>query len=181
MRDTLTQLVRAIPAHDALEAAQLDATVAWIASGASLFRLAQADDPPQHLVAYFMLFDPAARKVLLVDHKKAGLWLPNGGHVEPDEDPQMTVRREVREELGVEARFFSSTPLFLTICPTVGAVAPHVDVSLWYVLVADSTQSLWFDEAEFHQIAWFALDKLPLARSDPHLARFVAKLQMLIA
>ncbi|MEE3919135.1 NUDIX domain-containing protein [Micromonospora sp. BRA006-A] len=31
------------------------------------------------------------------------MWLPSGGHVEPGEHPADTVRRELREELGVAA------------------------------------------------------------------------------
>jgi len=53
----------------------------WIDSGAQIFRLMKPETPDPHLVAYFLLLDPAQKKVLLVDHKKAGLWLPSGGHV----------------------------------------------------------------------------------------------------
>jgi 8-oxo-dGTP pyrophosphatase MutT (NUDIX family) len=176
-RDKLASEIRAIHPCDALESEQIEATLAWIASSAPLYRLSRADDPPQHLVSYFILFDPDQRKLLLVDHKKAGLWLPSGGHVEVDEEPQATVRREVREELGIEAAFLMTAPLFLTVTPTVGTVAKHVDVSLWYLLQGDSTQNYWFDPAEFYRIAWFGLDALPFERSDPHLARFAAKLQ----
>ncbi len=74
--------------------------MAWIASGVQIFRTAKPDVPPKHLVAYFALVDPAPRSMLLVDHRNAGLWLPTGGHVEPDEDLAATVTREAREELG---------------------------------------------------------------------------------
>jgi 8-oxo-dGTP pyrophosphatase MutT (NUDIX family) len=40
-------------------------------------------------------------RILLVDHVNAGLWLPPGGHVEVDEDPGLTARREIQEELGL--------------------------------------------------------------------------------
>lgn len=177
-RVELLRLIREIEPHDALEAEHIYTTLAWIASGAPLYRRERADDPPQHLVAEFLLFDAAAGKLLLVDHKKAGIWLPSGGHVEADERPAGTVAREVVEELGVEADFLLPTPLFLTVTPTVGnKVAPHTDVTLWYVLVGDCTQELCFDAGEFHAIEWFALDALPQARVDPHIARFVAKLR----
>jgi ADP-ribose pyrophosphatase YjhB (NUDIX family) len=177
MRDALVDLVRAIRPYDALEAEHLRATLAWIESGAPLYRLHRADDPPKHLVSYFLLYDATAQKLLLVDHKKSGLWLPSGGHVEPDEDPQATTAREVVEELGVEADFVSTTPFFLTVRETVGPTPQHVDVSLWYLLRGDSTREMCYDTGEFHQVAWFALDQLPLERCDPHLARFVAKLR----
>ncbi len=40
------------------------------------------------------------------------MWVPPGGHVEPDEDPQSALLREIREETGLEARILSGrTPL----------------------------------------------------------------------
>ncbi len=178
MRATLVTLLHQIAPYDALEAEHLATTQAWVASGTPLYRGARADDPPQHLVAYGLLYDAMRQQVLLVDHKKAGLWLPSGGHVEPDEHPHSTVAREVREELDVEAAFYTpaALPFFVTVTPTVGNVARHVDVSLWYLLRGDARRLPWFDAGEFHGVAWFALDALPLARCDPHLARAAAKL-----
>src|SRR4051812_41579927 len=84
----------------AVERGHLDFAQEWIASGASLFRVEKPAKPDPHLVAYFVLLDLATKKVLLVDHKNAELWLPAGGHVEPNEHPKETVRREIVEELG---------------------------------------------------------------------------------
>jgi len=53
----------------------------------------------------FLLIDPIFKHILLVDLIKAGLWLPAGGHVEQNEHPMETVKREVKEELGIEASF----------------------------------------------------------------------------
>lgn len=176
MHATIADLVRSIPPSDPLEAIHCQQTLTWIASGAPLFRVEKPATPPQHLVAYFALFDPIQQKLLLTDHKNAGLWLPNGGHVEVDEHPHTTVVRELGEELGLDAHFFWPDPLFLTVTETVRGVR-HTDVSFWYVLQGDCTQPLTYDEGEFYGVAWFSLDQLPLTRTDPHLARFVAKLR----
>lgn len=48
-------------------------------------------------------------RVLLMDHAKLDLWLPPGGHVEQDETPDETARRETREEVGIEVAFHPST------------------------------------------------------------------------
>ena len=40
-------------------------------------------------------------KVLLHRHKKLGIWLPCGGHIEPNELPDDAAVREVLEESGV--------------------------------------------------------------------------------
>jgi 8-oxo-dGTP pyrophosphatase MutT (NUDIX family) len=42
-------------------------------------------------------------RTMLHWHKKLQLWLPPGGHIDPDEDPIQAVEREVREETGIEA------------------------------------------------------------------------------
>jgi 8-oxo-dGTP pyrophosphatase MutT (NUDIX family) len=42
-------------------------------------------------------------KVLLHRHRKLGMWLPPGGHIEEGELPDEAALREVREETGIEA------------------------------------------------------------------------------
>lgn len=39
--------------------------------------------------------------VLLHPHRKLGLWLPPGGHIEPNELPDEAALREVEEEAGI--------------------------------------------------------------------------------
>lgn len=41
--------------------------------------------------------------LLLHWHRKVKMWLPPGGHIEPNEDPVEAVLREIREEAGVRA------------------------------------------------------------------------------
>ena len=50
-------------------------------------------------VAVFVLWEG---KVLLHLHRKLGMWLPPGGHIERDELPDEAAVREVFEETGVE-------------------------------------------------------------------------------
>jgi 8-oxo-dGTP pyrophosphatase MutT (NUDIX family) len=176
MHDHIAAVVRTIQPYDTLEADHIRGALEWIDSGAPLCRTHKPAVPPQHLVSYAVLVDPHSRQLLLVDHRKAGLWLPSGGHVEPGEHPQTTVERESWEELRIEARFLFPEPLFLTVTQTVGQTAGHTDVSLWYVLTSDCRQPLRYDAEEFARIAWFSLDALPLERTDPHMTRFTAKL-----
>jgi 8-oxo-dGTP pyrophosphatase MutT (NUDIX family) len=44
-------------------------------------------------------------KTLLVKHRKLGMWLPPGGHIDDGEHPDEAVLREVLEETGLEAEF----------------------------------------------------------------------------
>jgi 8-oxo-dGTP pyrophosphatase MutT (NUDIX family) len=49
-------------------------------------------------------------RVLLHWHRRNRLWLPMGGHIEPNEDPIQAVLREVEEESGVAAEVLSTVP-----------------------------------------------------------------------
>jgi len=48
-------------------------------------------------------------KTLLLKHKKLGLWLPPGGHIDDGETPDEAALREVREETGLTADFVVPT------------------------------------------------------------------------
>jgi len=174
-RQHIRSEITSIAPLDALEAQhQLDA-LAWVDSGAELIRTAKPATPPQHLVSYFAVID--GTHILLVDHKNAQLWLPAGGHVEPHEHPRATVSRELFEELGFAAAHTIGAPLMITCTETVGLTAGHTDVSLWYLVQAPRTQAIRFDAGEFNGVRWFAFADIPLARSDPHMGRFIEKLR----
>lgn len=168
--------ISSLSPFDEIEQKHISFTKNWIESGAEIFRTAKPATPNPHLVAYFLLIDSSANQVLLVDHKKAGLWLPAGGHVEPNEHPRETVKREILEELGIEADFMMVDPLFLTVTKTVGQSAGHTDISLWYILNGCSSVAYAFDTEEFVQIRWFSSDQIPYNQSDPHMKRCIDKL-----
>ena len=101
MRVAIAKEVESINPADSLEEEHQEDVLMWINSGAELFRLKKPDTPPKHLVSYFVVID--GDYVLLVDHKNAQLWLPSGGHVDPEEHPRDTVIREAYEELKIKA------------------------------------------------------------------------------
>jgi 8-oxo-dGTP pyrophosphatase MutT (NUDIX family) len=49
-------------------------------------------------------------KVLLIHHRKLNRWLPLGGHIELDEDPEFAALREAREESGLEVELIGERP-----------------------------------------------------------------------
>lgn len=160
---------------DGTEKAHLEDAIAWVESGAPLFRTGKPATPPKHLVSYFAVVDEG--NILLVDHKNAQLWLPSGGHVEPDEDPRVTVVRELKEELGLDVDLQDiGPPKMVTVTETVGLTSGHTDVSLWYVVQGDRSATIEFDEGEFNEVRWFPFSQAPVQRSDPHLGRFLAKI-----
>ncbi|GAA4955218.1 NUDIX domain-containing protein [Actinoplanes utahensis] len=171
-------LVSRLSPADELGAEHRTSALAWLASTDDVFRRVRPASPPQHLVSYVV---PVAAdgRILLVDHVNAGLWLPPGGHVEVDEDPALTARREIQEELGLGDAGLSRSPIFLTVTRTVGQDHGHTDVSLWYVLSCTGDEELRPDAGEFHAVRWWTRAELAAAdpgRFDPHFFRFLAAL-----
>lgn len=180
-RAQLVELLDALTPVDEAERADRAAIDAWVRGGAPLWRVAKPAQPPMHLVAYCVVLDEDRGRLLLVDHRLAGLWLPPGGHVEPYEDPWATAARECREELGIEAvpaTVSGRRPFFCTVTKTREA-HPHTDVSLWYVLRAGVDEVVAYDRREFAGIRWLSaravLDE-PIETLDPAMHRFVRKL-----
>jgi len=178
--------VAAITPHDAVERSHQQDICAWLESGANPFRLKKPDIPPKHLVSYFVLVDPDHRSILLVDHIKAQLWLPSGGHVELNELPRSAVIREAREELTIQAQFLHNNdkPFFVTVTQTVGLTPGHTDVDLWYLLRGNIHDKLQYDRSEFTDVEWYTFDEIMETDSlifDPHLQRFTAKLAKYLA
>lgn len=103
-------------------------------------------------------------KVLLVFHKKLQKWLPIGGHIELDEDPEQALFREIQEECGLEVEILSSkpnignegrkpllTPNYLDIHKITNT---HSHTSLTYFARAKS-DTVKLAEREHEDIRWF--------------------------
>lgn len=184
VRSHIQDDIKAIRSFDDLEAKHINDALSWIDSGADLFRVQKPDVPPKHLVSYLVLVDPTHKSILLVDHIKAQLWLPTGGHVKLHEHPWDAVEREAMEELHIRAVPLrrSQHPFFLTVATTVGLTPGHIDVSLWYLLKGSVHEFMNFKKQpkrEFHDIEWFTFDEILESDPvifDPHLQRFTRKL-----
>jgi 8-oxo-dGTP diphosphatase len=60
---------------------------------------------PHHFTASGLVF--CRGRVLLINHKRIGGWVPPGGHIEATEMPEQTVVREILEETGVSVEVMS--------------------------------------------------------------------------
>ncbi len=176
MRAETRALIAAMEPGDPAEAASLRYALDWVDSGARIWREGGPADPPVHLVVYVAPVDFARERVLLVDHRKAGLWLPPGGHIEPRELPESAAVREAREELGIDVRGRLRGPLLLTATRTVGPGPRHTDVSLWYAADVDEHEPMRLDTGEFAGAEWHRWAGLPGARLGTGIDRFVARL-----
>ena len=183
MRGSTRDMVARVDPLDEVETHHRADILGWIDSGEEIFRAAKPATPPKHLVSYCVLVDTNRRAVLLVDHRDAQLWLPTGGHVDPGEHPAAAARREIAEELAIHPEFHPRTgedPVLVTVTETGGLSAGHTDVSLWFAFDGSMGQPVRPDAVEFVEARWWPFAEVvhgPETRFDPHLPRFLEKLE----
>jgi len=111
------------------------------------------------------------KKVLLIHHRKLNKWLPVGGHVELDEDPEQAALREAREESGFDVELLGERP------PTTGngtraLIAPrfldihritdtheHIGMIYW---ARPKNGTMTLAAQEHHNIRWCSQNDLEL-------------------
>ena len=122
------------------------------------------------VVTAFILH-PTEEKILLINHIKLGMWLPVGGHVELDEDPDQALAREIEEECGLEVEMLNEknedTPdaksLYRPHSVNIHAYNPeHQHIGLNYVARALTSEPRLAPE-EHHDIRWFTREEIEAA------------------
>ncbi|HUY43466.1 MAG TPA: NUDIX domain-containing protein [Acidimicrobiales bacterium] len=142
----------------------------------TLERLDRGDDPfsesgdPHHVTA--SAFVVSERGVILHLHRRLGIWVQPGGHVDSDESPEAASLRETREETGLVVRHTAPALLFhVDVHP---GPRGHTHYDLRYVLLAEAAEPKP-PPGESPEVYWFAPDEA-LARCEPALAPALAKL-----
>jgi len=129
--------------------------------------MAHIHDLIDFVVSINIVFDG---KVLMVHHKKLDHWLPVGGHIELDEDPEQAAVREAKEESGLDIELIGTKPSF--DCPgTKFLISPayldihdippkdHKHIGLVYFARA-KTDAITLATEEHHAIRWFTPEDL---------------------
>lgn len=124
------------------------------------------------IVAGILLFDGNGEKVLLVKHRKLGVWIYPGGHMEADENPVECAIRETKEETGINAEILSllpfqisegetrSTPYPLIIMDEIVPYmeGPHRHFDILYIGISKEDKIRINSESE--DIKWFSKQEI---------------------
>ena len=132
---------------------------------------------PAHLTASGIVLDPAGTRVLLVLHRRVGLWLQPGGHLEDADDALAAgALREAVEETGVPGLVVDPVPIALDRHPAPCWAQEHLDVQF---LVRAAVASAPVVSEESLDVRWWPVDGLPEQRIDlgPLVAAGVARLR----
>lgn len=120
-------------------------------------------------------------KVLLLFHKKHNKWTPPGGHVELNETPPETARREALEETGIEIEFLTQENfwydyphaksierpyhLLLENLPAIGDSPAHQHIDFFYVAKPKAMHAA----LESHEIRWLTLEEVQKLLPDKEI------------
>ena len=115
---------------------------------------------PTHVTASAIVVGP--RGTVLHRHKRLGLWMQPGGHIDAGETPAVAARREANEELGLVVEHPAAGPRLVQL-DVHRAARGHTHLDLRYLLLGadedpepppgESPEALWFGWEEAIAVA----------------------------
>src|SRR5436853_5775160 len=130
--------------------------------------MAHIHDKIDFTVAIFVVH---SGKVLVIHHRNLNKWLPLGGHIELDEDPEIAALREAREESGLDVELLGErppttgpgtraliAPRFLDI-HRITATHEHIGMIYW-ARPRHASAALQLAATEHHAIRWCTHEEL---------------------
>lgn len=119
-----------------------------------------------YTITVFIVND--SKQVLLVKHPRYNKWIPVGGHIELDEDPEQALFREVKEETGLDIEVLSTKPQIVSpetkflFTPNYVDVheanPPHKHIS--FIYFAKAKHDDFVLSSEHDEMRWFTLLEL---------------------
>jgi 8-oxo-dGTP diphosphatase len=112
-------------------------------------------------VSVFIVKD---RRILFIFHKQLNRWLPIGGHIELNENPEEAAIREAREESGLEVELVGKKPQVERETGFIPLLAPeYLDIHLikephWHIgmvyFARVKSGQVTLNKKEHHDIQW---------------------------
>lgn len=107
---------------------------------------------PVHVTGSAIVLDDRGR-TLLHRHKRLGLWLQPGGHVDPGETPARAALREADEETGVGLRHPDGGPCLVNVDVHEGGRG-HLHLDLRYLVEGDGAAPFRPGAGESQELCW---------------------------
>jgi len=166
VNDDVERLSCQLATHRARDPAEVASLARARALLAWLPRPLHEEADPTHVTGSAIVLDADGR-VLLHRHKRLGIWLQPGGHVDPGESCEQAAVRETAEETGVVATHHD--PPVLVHVDVHEGPRGHVHLDVRWLLHAEAGQVPSPDPGESPDVAWLTPGEA-VARTDPAAA-----------
>ena len=130
------------------------------------------------VTAYIMAKINGQDKVLLHKHAKLGIWIGIGGHIEPGENPEQALIREIKEETDLSVRLLNSNKRNIRTNAVKSLIPPfviyeekipsyrhqksHYHIDIKYLVAVRSPHKVKMKE----EFAWFSIKDLNKFKLD---------------
>ncbi len=131
---------------------------------------------PGHFTASALILDKARTQVLLVEHRKLGIWVQPGGHADGNENLEYAAGREVEEETGLSRWFCDGTILDLDIhaIPRRKDEGPHDHYDVRFLFIANPQDAIAISE-ESTDLKWIPVAKIREYTEEESMLRMLGK------
>ena len=128
-----------------------------------------------HVTGSAWVVDPTGGRVLLLHHRKLGLWLQPGGHSDGDPDTLTAALREAREETGLPVRALDQTIFDLDVhpIPARGSEPAHHHFDVRFLLRAEHDR--FRISSESRALRWVPADEVGALTDRESVLRMARK------
>lgn len=145
----------------------------------------------KHFVASGLIINEK-KEVLLINHKKLGVWLYPGGHISKNETPEQALIREVKEETGLDVETLGDKdeslgdkkndvfPLrspYIILCEKINEKKEHYHIDLIYFckIIGNNKDNLQYNLKEVQGIGFFSKNNLKNINPFPNFRKLLEK------
>lgn len=161
-RALIDELIRMVRAHQGIDAREIESIDRFLDQVPHLDEPFDEQDGDVHVTASAIVVSDVGDKVALHLHKRLGMWLQPGGHIDPGEVPAVGALREAAEETGLPVRHEQHGGVFVHLDVHPGPKG-HTHHDLRYLVRApevgfapadgESPEVRWFTWSEAEAIA----------------------------
>ena len=123
--------------------------------------LTRDENPADHFCVSFCCYSLKNKRFFITHHKKSGLWMFPGGHIDRNESPEETLYREMKEELGFICAHSQNHQPILNSIFSLNDIPNNkckIHYEIFYAIPAEK-EDFQIDPKEFLDTKWATLEE----------------------